>query len=173
MTFSFTYIIIIAAVLFFIVRQFMEQPIKPMYLLLMPALFAYFSYTALQMDMVKYAVSLPLLIAALVIGFLPGIVVGVLRSKNVRLRVDGSGTVYAKPGTTYIITWVALLVLRIAAVAVTYGSFAHGLVFVTLAATLISGLFLGNIFAEKASVYYRLTHMNQVSRQSVTSPLMR
>jgi hypothetical protein len=151
---SITYIIIIAVVLYIIVCQFIEQPVKPLMLLGLPVAVAYISYITFERNLAEAFVNPGLLIAALVIGFLPGLCLGVFRGTLVRVRRDASsGITFVKPGRLSIVIWIMLLVLRIAAMAVTYSGLGHGLAPVILATTVMSALFLGSIVAEKASIF--------------------
>ncbi len=161
---SITYIIIIAVVLYIIVCQFIEQPVKPLMLLGLPVAVAYFSYIAFQRNLAEAFVNPGLLIGALVIGLLPGLCLGVFRGTLVRVRRDvASGITYVKPSRLSIAIWITLLVLRIAAIAVTYASLGHGLAPVVLATTIMSGLFLGSIVAEKASIFWQWMQLDTKS----------
>ncbi len=152
----FTYILIIAVVLYIIISQFFEQQVKPLMLLGLPVAVGYFSYIALQKNLAETLVNPGLLIAALGIGLLPGLCLGVYRGTLVRIRRDAAtGTVYARMGALGIVIWITLLVLRIAAIAVTYSSLGHSLPVAVLATTVMSGLFLGSIVAEKGSIFWR------------------
>jgi magnesium-transporting ATPase (P-type) len=151
---SFTYIIIIAAVLYIIVSQFIEQPVKPLMLLGLPVAVAYISYITFEKNLAEAFVNPGLLIADLVIGLLPGLCLGVFRGTLVRVRRDASsGITFVKPSRLSIVIWITLLVLRIAAMAVTYSGLGHGLAPVILATTAMSALFLGSVVAEKASIF--------------------
>lgn len=171
---SFTYIIIIAVVLYIIVRQFMEQPVQPLMLLGLPALVAYVSYITFQKNLVEALLNPSLLIAALVIGLLPGLCLGLFRGKLVRMRRNNAtGITYVKPTPLSITIWIALLVLRIAAIAVTYAGLGGTLAPVILATTAMSALFLGSVVAEKASIFWQWMQLDSQSLRPISSHLVK
>ncbi len=171
---SFTYIIIIAVVLYIIVSQFIEQPVKPLLLLGLPVAVAYISYITFEKNLAEAFVNPGLLIAALVIGLLPGLCLGVFRGTLVRVRRDASsGITFVKPSRLSITIWITLLVLRIAAMAVTYSGLGHGLAPVILATTAMSALFLGSVVAEKASIFWQWMQIDTQNRRPFSSRMVR
>ena len=174
MSASIMYILIIGVVLYIIVSQFMEQPVKPLMLLGLPALVAYFSYITFEKNLAEAFVNPSFLIAALAIGLLPGLCLGVFRGKLVRMRRnEATGTIYVKPTSLSIAIWITLLVLRIAAIAVTYASLGSGLVPVVLAITAMSALFLGSIVAEKASIFWQWMQLDSQSLHPISSRMVK
>src|SRR5581483_7398481 len=107
-------------------------------------------------------------------GFRPGLCLGVFRGTLVRVRRDvASGITYVKPGRLSIAIWITLLVLRIAAIAITYAGLGHGLVPVILATTVMSGLFLGSIVAEKASIFWQWMQLDTQGLHPLSSRMMK
>ena len=171
---SITYILIIGVVLYIIACQFIEQPVKPVMLLGLPALVAYFSYITFQKNLVEALVNPSLLIAAAVVGLLPGLCLGLFRGKLVRIRRNNAtGITYVKPTRLSITIWIALLVLRIVAIAVTYSGLGSSLAPVILATTAMSALFLGSIVAEKASIFWQWMQLDSQSLHPVSSHLVK
>ena len=171
---SITYILIIGVILYIIVCQFIEQPVKPLMLLGFPALVAYISYITFEKNLAEAFVNSGLLIAALVIGFLPGLCLGLYRGTLVRVRRDAaSGITFVKPSRLSITIWITLLVLRIAAIAVTYSGLGHGLAPVILATTGMSALFLGSIVAEKASICWQWIQLDTQSLHPLSSRMVK
>jgi len=171
---SIIYILIIGVILYIIACQFIEQPVKPLMLLGLPVAVAYLSYITFEKNLVQAFVHPGLLIAALVIGLLPGLCLGVFRGKLVRVRRDAAtGITYVKPGRLSIIIWITLLVLRIAAMAVTYSGLGSGLAPVILATTCMSALFLGSIVAEKASIFWQWMQLDTRSLRPLSSRMLK
>lgn len=171
---SITYIIIIAAVLYIIVCQFIERPVKPLMLLGLPIAVAYFSYITFEKNLTEAFVNPGLLIAALVIGLLPGLCLGLYRGTLVRVRRDAaSGITFVKPSRLSITIWITLLVLRITAIAITYSGLGGGLAPVILATTAMSALFLGSIVAEKASIFWQWMQLDTQSLRPLSSRMVK
>ncbi|HVB24563.1 MAG TPA: hypothetical protein VNG51_21685 [Ktedonobacteraceae bacterium] len=171
---SITYILIIGVVLYIIVCQFIEQPIKPLMLLGLPVAVAYLSYITFEKNLAEAFINSGLLIAALVIGLLPGLCLGVFRGKLVCVRRDvATGITYVKPSRLSIIIWITLLVLRIAAIAITFSGLSNGLVPVILATTAMSALFLGSIVAEKASIFWQWMQLDSQSLHPLSSRMVK
>lgn len=120
------YLLIFAVFLYLIVRQFTEQRVTPLSLLLLPLLSAYASYRDLQPAITRFAL-LPL-VGGLALGVLVGLATGVLRGRYTRVRLESaSGIVYSKPQLPSSLTWLVLLVVRIGVIALTYSPLGHAL----------------------------------------------
>ena len=146
-------IILVVLVLFvyMIVRQFTEQQVSLVNLLLLPLLSAYACYTELPPAFARFAL-LPLL-GGLVLGVLAGLATGILRGKYTRVRLDSaSGQIYSKPQLVSSLTWLALLIAHIAVIALSYSPLDHALLVGVLTA-FASVLFLVSIATQKLMVY--------------------
>lgn len=78
-----------------------------------------------------------------------------------------------KPSQLSIVVWITLLVLRIAAIAVTYSGLGSGLAPVILATTAMSALFLGSIVAEKASIFWQWMQLDTQSLHPLSSRMVK
>src|SRR5262245_7918336 len=100
-------LLVIAAAIYFIVRQFIEQPVSPRALLIFPGLILYYTYTNIQQELAHPALNPVWIIGSLVVGLLPGVLLGVLRGRLAVMRYDQQkATVYVRPGFINIVIWV-------------------------------------------------------------------
>lgn len=144
-------LVVVALVVYLIVRQFTEQVVTWRTLLLLPALAVYGSYTEIQPDLSHYAPAL--LVASLAVGVLPGLLTGIYRGKRTRVRLDSTnGNVYSKPELASSLTWLGLLLVHIAAIALSYTILAHSLAGYLLTA-FVGSLLLFSIATQKFIVY--------------------
>jgi hypothetical protein len=163
-----TILLIAAVAIYIIVRQFTEQRVTWTTLLLLPAVSIYASYTELQDDFAHF---LPvLLIAAMVIGVLPGVLTGLFRGRHTRVRLDqASGVIYSKPEAASSLMWVGLLVLHIAVIALAYSPL--GTLWLTgMLSAFASTLFLVSVSVQKWMVYQQYSLLQG---QQMFTPLNR
>jgi hypothetical protein len=144
-------LLVLIFLLYLIFRQFTEQRVTWRTLLLLPILSVYASYVELVPAFAHFASVL--LIIGLALGVLAGLATGIFRGRNTRVRLDGaSGLIYARPALPSSLTWLGLLIIRFAVVAVSYSPLSHA----SWAGVLIafaSALFLLNVITQKFMVY--------------------
>src|SRR4051794_24387017 len=113
-----TGIVILAVVIFMIVRQFQERAVQFPGIFILPALITYYTYIAIQAEFTKHVLDPAWLIAALLVGLISGLALGFFRGNLAHLRSDAAtGKIYAKASTLSLVIWSILLVLRIGAAA--------------------------------------------------------
>jgi hypothetical protein len=161
-------IIILAVVVYMIVRQFQERAIKFPGIFIIPALLTYYTCTIIETELTQHIIDPTWLLAALVVGLIPGLALGFFRGNLAHLRLDEpTGTVYAKASTLSQIIWSVLLVVRIGSGVLAYIPMGRALLPLVLLLSVMHTLFLGNIIAEKYCLYLRSTRY----RQDVQQPL--
>jgi hypothetical protein len=150
-------LLVLVALVYLVFRQFTEQQVNWRTLLLLPALSAYASYTELLPAFARFT-PLPL-IAGLAVGALAGLATGVLRGRATRVRLDSaSGQIYSKPQLASSLTWVGLMLVRAAVIALAYTPLDHTL----LAGVLIAfggTVFLVSIATQKFMVYLEYSRL--------------
>jgi uncharacterized membrane protein len=151
-----TGVLILAVVIYMITNQFRERPIKPATLIITPALITYYTYTNILAEFAKQVVDPAWLIGALMVGLVPGLVLGFFRGNLAHMRLDAaSGKVYARASMLSLILWCLLLVLKIGAAFLTYSPLGKTVLPLILLISILHTLFLGNIVAEKVCLYLR------------------
>ncbi|HLG78165.1 MAG TPA: hypothetical protein VKX46_17245 [Ktedonobacteraceae bacterium] len=152
----YTIIIIIAVVLYMIVRQFQEQPVMTWKNWILPTLVVVYTYTNVTAQLAKPIIDPAYLLATVALGLLAGLLIGFYRGSMARLRVDyATGTILAKANALSLILWILLLALRIGAGALFYSGMEDHFALLALFGAFTSTLFVGNIVAEKAYVTWR------------------
>jgi hypothetical protein len=151
-----TLIIIVAVVIYMIVRQFQEQTIKPRSLLILPLLITYYTYTSIVEQLTTPLVNASMLIVAMIVGLCAGGLLGTFRGRLARMRFDvATGLVKSKASTLNIVLYLLILVVRIGADTLLALHMNHASVLLALTIAFLTTLFLGNILAEKATLYLR------------------
>lgn len=152
----YTILIIIAVVLYMIVRQFQEQPVMNWKNWILPAVVVVYTYTNVTEQLAKPIIDPAYLIAAVALGLLAGLLIGLYRGSMARLRVDyATGTILAKASALSLILWILLLAVRIGSGVLFYSGLENHVVLLALFGAFASTLFVGNIVAEKAYVTWR------------------
>jgi membrane protein CcdC involved in cytochrome C biogenesis len=152
-------ILLVVAVLavYVIIRQFTQQRVTMINLLLLPLLSAYASYNEL-LPAFGHFTPWPL-IAGMAVGLLVGIATGIFRGRYTSVRQDSaSGQVYSKPQLASSLMWLALLIVRIAAIVLSTSSLRDNL----LTGTLIAcggTLFFFSISTQKAMVFRQFSRL--------------
>ncbi|HEY7414912.1 MAG TPA: hypothetical protein VH593_06955, partial [Ktedonobacteraceae bacterium] len=104
MTGSLLYLVIAALAIYAITRQFMEQQVTWLTLVLLPALSAYESYTEWQKEFIHFSPGL--LLVGLALGLVLGGATGVYRGLYTRVRLEStSGIAFSKPQLPSSLTW--------------------------------------------------------------------
>jgi hypothetical protein len=175
MSSSFTIgIIILAVVIYMIVRQFQERAIKFPAIFIIPALLTYYTCITIETEVTKHIIDPTWLFGALIVGLLPGLTLGFFRGNLAHLRLDAStGTVYAKASTLSQIIWCILLAVRIAAAVLSYTPVGQTLLPLVLLLSVMHTLFLGNIIAEKYCLYLRSNRYGRGVQQPVSMQKMK
>lgn len=158
MSFNMDTLLIVAVLLvYMVVRQFTEQRVNVINLVLLPVLSGYLSYTELQPDFAHFT-ALPLL-AGLAIGVLAGLASGIFRGRNTRVRLDStSGQIYAKPLLACSLMWIVLLLVRISVIALNYSPLGHSLLAGVLLAC-AGALFVVSISTQKVMVFAQYSRL--------------
>lgn len=166
-----TGIIVLAIVIYMIVRQFQERQVTFSGIIIIPAVWAYLTGVNIVVELTKHAIDPTLLIGALIIGLLPGLVLGFYRGNMALLRLDTTADkVYARTTTLSLIIWCILLVVRIGAAVLAYAPVGQTLLPLVLLITVLHALFLGNIIGEKYRLYQRSLHYRQGIQQPMPVP---
>ncbi len=161
-----TGIIILAVVIYMVVRQFQERAIKFPAIFIIPALLTYYTCTIIESELARHTIDPIWLFSGLFVGLLPGLALGFFRGNLAHLRLDTStNTVYAKASTLSLIIWFVVLVVRIGAAALAYTPAGQTLFPVVLLLSAMHTLFLGNITAEKYCLYLRSSRYKQNLQQ--------
>jgi hypothetical protein len=148
--------------IYIIVRQFTEQQVTPISLLLLPLVSAYASYLDLQPAFMRFA-PLPL-IGGLAVGVLVGVAIGIFRGRNTRVRLESSsGIVYSKPQLPSSIMWLVLLIVRIGVIILTFSPLGHMLL-VGIVIAFGGTVFLLSVSTQKWMVF------TQYSRYRANAP---
>ena len=159
-------IIILAVVIYMLVRQFQERAVQFPGIFVIPGLLTYYTYTNVEVEFTKHVIDPAWLIAALVIGLLPGLTLGFFRGTLAHMRLDtATGRVYAKASTLSLTIWCILLVVKIGAAMLTYSPLGQTLLPLVLLISILHTLFLGNIIAEKYCLYQRAARYGQRAQQ--------
>ncbi len=167
-----TLVLVVAVVIYMIVRQFQEQTIKPRSLLILPLLITYYTYTSIVEELTNPLVNTSILIAIMVVGLCAGGLLGAFRGSQTRMRFDvTTGLVKSKASTLNIVLYLVTLVIRIVAETMLYLHMNHSSVLLALTIALLTTLFLGNILAEKATLYLRSQRFQTPSLEHPTSPV--
>jgi hypothetical protein len=166
-----TIIIVLGLFGYFIYRQFTEQPLKPLMLLLFPLVVLYVTYDDVIKVFANPVINVALAAALMLIGLLLGGVLGWYRGGLARMRLDyTTQTVLVKATALSIGLWFVLLLIKVAVGAVFYTGWMHSSLLVIGILSLASPLFLGNVLAEKSHVFLR--SLNQrAERKPITSAL--
>lgn len=146
-------IILVVAVLavYLVVRQFTQQVVTWRTLLLLPLVAIYGCYSELNEDFSHFAPTL--LIVSVAVGILPGLLSGIFRGKHTRVSLNSeNGNVYSKPELASSLTWLGLLIVHIAAIALSYTLLKDSLPGALLTAFAAS-LVLFNVVAQKFMLY--------------------
>ncbi len=152
------FLLVFLVFFYMVARQFTEQRITLLSLLLLPLLSAYASYTDLQPAFARFA-PLPL------VGGLVGIATGIFRGRHTRVRLDSaSGIVYSKPQLPSSLMWLALLIVRIGVTFLAYTpSLRHNL----LVGVLIA--FGGTVFLLSISIQKWIVYRQYSSYRAATA----
>jgi hypothetical protein len=165
-----TLIIVLVVVVYMIVRQFQEQTIKPRSLLILPLLITYYTYTSIVTQITHPLVDVSILLVMMVIGLCAGGLLGVFRSSRARMRYDvRTQQVKSKASTINIVLYLLTLAVRIAAETMLALHLNRHSVPLALGIAFLTTLFLGNILAEKATLYVRSQRLTTASLLSPTS----
>jgi hypothetical protein len=152
-----TILVVLALFAYLIIRQFTEQRVNMVNLLLLPLLSAYACYTELPPAFARFA-QLPLL-AGLAVGVLTGLATGILRGRYTRVRLDNaSGQIYSRPQLVSSLTWLALLLTHIGVIALSYSPLKDEPL-VGILTAFASVLFLVSIAVQKLMVYLEYTRL--------------
>lgn len=162
------YLLLLVVFIYLIVRQFTEQRVTPISLLLLPLLSAYASYTDLRPAFTRFP-PLPLVVG-LVLGVLVGLATGVLRGRYTRVRLENaSGTVYSKPQLPSSLTWLVLFIVRIGVLALAYSPLGHDLLIGVLIA--FGGTtFLFSVSTQKVMVFLQYNRYRRQVPQLAYDP---
>ncbi len=156
MTSLYTLLIIVAIVVYMVIRQFQERALTPMSLLLFPLLVIYYTYIDIISELAKSPISNALLIVIMIVGLLLGGLLGIYRGNQTLMRFDKvSQRVMAKACTINIVLYLATFVIRIAAGVMLYMHLNSTSVILALLLALLTTFFLGNIVMEKIVLYLR------------------
>ena len=155
-------IIIIAVVIYMIVRQFQERAVQFPGIFILPALLTYYTCTSIATELTQHMIDPTWLMIALIVGLLPGLALGFFRGNLAHLRLDmTTSAVYAKASTLSLIIWSILLVCKIVAAMLSYMPVGQTLLPLVLLLSVMHTLFLGNILAEKYCLYQRAARYRQ------------
>lgn len=147
------FLLLLVVSVYIVIRQFVEQRVTPVTLLLLPLLSVYASYIDLRLAFTRFP-PLPLL-GGLAFGIIVGLLTGIFRGRHTRVRLDNtSGTVYSKPQIPSSIMWLALLLVRIGVLVLTYSSLNDNLL-VGVIIAFGGTVFLFSITTQKFIVFTR------------------
>ena len=162
-------IVILAVVIYMIVRQFQERAVRFPGIFIIPALLTYYTCTTIESELAQHTIEPIWLFSALFVGLLPGLALGFFRGNLAHLRLDvNTGAVYAKASALSLIIWCIVLVVRIGAAVLAYTPTGQTLLPLVLLLSVMHTLFLGNIIAEKYCLYLRSTRYRQGIQQPVS-----
>jgi hypothetical protein len=165
-----TLVIVLVVVVYMIVRQFQEQTIRPRSLLILPLLITYYTYTSIVEQLTTPLVNASLLIVMLVVGLFAGGLLGTFRGRQARMRFDATtGLVKSKASSLNIVLYLITLVVRIAAETLLALHMNHDSVLLALTIAFLTTLFLGNVLAEKTTLYLRAQRFHSSTLEHPTS----
>lgn len=168
MTSTTTILLVLAVLIYFIVRQFTEQAVKPLFLILFPLLVIYANYNDISKELSNPLMNVTLVASMVSVGLLLGAAIGWYRGGLTRMRLDSpTQTVFVKATAWSLSLWLVLLIIKIAVGVVLYTGWMHTSLPVLYLLAFASPLFLGNVIAEKARIFWRATHY----QATVTSSL--
>lgn len=161
-------VIILAVVIYMVVRQFQERAVKFPAIFIIPALLTYYTCTVITTELAHHTVDPIWLFSALLIGMLVGLALGFFRGNLAHLRLDmPTNTIYAKASSLSLVIWFVVLLVKIGAAALSYTPAGQTLLPLVLLLSIMHTLFLGNIIAEKYCLYLRSSRY----RQNIQQPM--
>ncbi|HTI13718.1 MAG TPA: hypothetical protein VL461_03980 [Dictyobacter sp.] len=165
-----TVVIVIAVLVYFVVRQFQEQVLSARTLLLQPVLFTIYSFETLSDQFTHPLVSVDILIALMVIGVVTGSALGWYRAGLTRMRYDQeSGKIKVKARGLNIVLYLLVLIARFGVEIMVGMKLNHTNMVVALLAAFLATFFLFNIYLEKLRLYQRSSQYSRSSMDEGTS----
>lgn len=152
-----TILAVIAVLAFMIVRQFRARRIKFPYILILPAILVWITYTNITAEMGKEHADIALLLGMFALGLIPGLILGGYRSLLYHMSTNAaSGIVLAqRAGLFSIAIWFILLAAKIGASVLTYITPGGTTLTLLLLTTAIYGIFIGNVTGENLGLWLR------------------
>ncbi|QBD78125.1 DUF1453 family protein [Ktedonosporobacter rubrisoli] len=165
---SMTLLIIVVVVIYMIVRQFQEQRITLVSLIILPVLVAYYTFMRATVELSIQIISPSFIMAAMLLGLAVGLPLGLYRGTLPALRKDPeTGRILAKRNTLSICIWFLVFLVRVFTVVASYASLTRTSPLIALIAAIMNTLFLGNIVGERVSLFWRASRLSVIQQQNV------